>query len=164
LAIVSAGLRLRLYVDTFGLTTARVYAAAVMIWLATMLLLFAATALRGRVRPFASGALVACLGTILGLAVLNPDATVARVNLDRVSARAVDVEYLARLGPDAAPVLVARLDRLPIEDRCRLADAIRKRWADDEGRDWRTWNAARSAAAAATGALSPCEGPPSPSA
>ena len=46
--MASALLRLRLYADSFGLTEARVYAAAILAWLGLVLLILALTALRGR--------------------------------------------------------------------------------------------------------------------
>lgn len=154
--IASAGLRLRLYVDAFGLTDARFFAAAVMAWIAVTLLLFAGTVLRDRPRPFASGALVAGLLTVVVLTLVNPDATVARTNVERAvdAETAVDTDYLASLSADAIPVIVpAVLDAstaMSPEDRCGLAGTLIGRWgpasATDENTDWRQWNAARASA------------------
>ena len=154
--IASAGLRLRLYVDAFGLTDARFFAAAVMAWIAVTLLLFAGTVLRDRPRRFASGALVAGLLTVAVLTLVNPDAAVARTNVARAvdAETAVDTDYLASLSADAAPVLVpAVLDAstaMAPEGRCELAGTLVRRWgpasATDESTDWRQWNAARASA------------------
>lgn len=160
LVIVSAVLRLRLYIAEFGLTTARFYAAAIMAWLAVCLALLTGTVLRDRDRPFASGALLAGIATVAVLAVLNPDARVAASNLTRASGagadRPVDATYLTRLSADAAPVLVRRLDAMEPATRCLVADRLLGRWgpdaSGDSNADWRAWNAgsarARSAVAA----------------
>lgn len=150
LVIVSAALRLRLYVAEFGLTTARIYAAAAMAWLAVTLALYAATVIRGRPRPFASGALVAAILTVGALAALNPDATVARTNLARASDHPVDAAYLLRLSADAVPTLAAGLGTLDAAEGCRVAEALNARYAPDRSAhlepDWRSWNAARARA------------------
>lgn len=150
--IASAGLRLRLYVDAFGLTDARFLAAAVMAWIAVTLLLFAGTVLRDRPRPFASGTLMAGLLTVALLTLANPDAAVARTNIDRAvdAGTAVDTDYLASLSADAAPEIVpAVLDEavaMAPDHRCALAGSLIRRWgpeaATEVSRDWRRWNAA----------------------
>ncbi|MBK6459088.1 MAG: DUF4173 domain-containing protein [Gemmatimonadetes bacterium] len=52
--IASAVLRMRLYVGYFGLTTDRLYATALMGWIAVVSVALALTVLRGRARPFAA--------------------------------------------------------------------------------------------------------------
>lgn len=168
--IVSAGLRLRLYIDAFGLTDARFYAAAVMAWITVTLLLFAATVLRHRPRRFASGALVAGLLTVAALTLVNPDAAVARTNVERATAGTagdetagdagpavvVDADYLASLSADALPVILPAVLSPAVtmapEARCRLADVLIHRWGPTsmagEASDWRRWNAARAEARA----------------
>lgn len=150
--IVSAGLRLRLYVEAFGLTDARYYAAAIMAWIAVTLILFAVTILRDRPRRFAAGALVAGILAVAALTFLNPDAAVARTNIDRAvdAETAVDTDYLASLSADAVPVILpAVFDgsvAMAPEDRCAMARTLIRRWGPDmvteESHDWRRWNAA----------------------
>ncbi len=154
--IVSAGLRLRLYVASFGMTDARYFAAAIMAWIAVTLLLFAGTVLRDRPRPFASGTLVAGLLTVAVLTLVNPDAAVARTNVERAvdAETALDTNYLASLSADAAPVIVpAVLDpgvAMEPADRCDMAAILIHRWGpesrSEENSDWRQWNAARAGA------------------
>jgi hypothetical protein len=139
--VVSAALRLRLYIAEFGLTASRIYAAAAMGWIAVTLALYAATVLRGRPRPFASGALLAGIATVFALAAFNPDARVAETNLARSADRPVDVAYLLRLGPDAVPALVDGLPALDPRTRCQVLAELRDRWLTDEDADWRTWSA-----------------------
>src|SRR5581483_765671 len=73
--------------------------------------------------------------------VANPDALIARTNLSRPR---IDVRYLAGLGGDAVPVLVARLPTLRPELRRELASALLARHEAEGG--WPAWNLARSRA------------------
>jgi hypothetical protein len=141
--IASALQRLRLYVDEYGLTELRLYAGGVIVWIAAVCVWFAGTVLRGRRHAFAVGALVSGFAATLALNVANPDALIARTNLDRPR---VDVGYLAGLSDDAVPSLVAGLDRLEPAQRGFLAAELARR--DVATGDWRSWNLSRSRAAA----------------
>ena len=146
--IVSAALRLRLYVAEYGLTTSRFYGAAFMAWLTVTLLWLAVTVLRGRPRPFASGAHAMAVAAVFVLGALNPDALIARTNLDRAGVRAVDGWYLATLSDDAVPTLLARLDEVDV-GRCRLALELEARLRSPRDGDWRTWSRGEARARAA---------------
>ena len=156
--MASASLRLRLYVHEFGLTTDRFLGAAVIGWLTLMLGWYAATVLRGRPRPFASGAVVLSVLTVFTLVAVNPDDQVARVNLSRDDGRAVDGLYLAGISADAVPRLLRQLDRIEADRsrRCALALRLEQRWIErpDES-TWRSWNLARARATAAAEAAAP---------
>src|SRR6185436_2526709 len=105
------------------------------------------TVLRGASRRFAFGAMVQALSVLAGLHVLNPDAFVARHNLERPGVeRPFDVKYVASLGADVAPVLLAALPRLEQADACVAARRLAA-WANAES-DWRTWNWSRARAKA----------------
>src|SRR5207302_2375840 len=85
-----------------------------------------------------------------GLNVLNPDALIARVNLDRPStARPVDIAYLFSLSADAVPILVEALPTLAADQGRAGAERIVERWLSPTRRDWRTFNAGRDAASEA---------------
>lgn len=142
--IASALQRMRLYMQHFGLTELRVYATGVILWLAVVSGWFSVTVLRGRRHAFAVGALVAGFAATFALNVLSPDALIARTNVTRP---AVDVSYLGGLSDDAVPTLVAQIRELPAPQRALLAhELLRRSFAE---RDWRSWNLARSRAAAA---------------
>ncbi|HEY5644603.1 MAG TPA: DUF4173 domain-containing protein [Pseudomonadales bacterium] len=144
--LASAVKRMLLYQSAYGLTDARLYTTAFMVWLGVVLVWFVVTVLRGRRQPFVSGALLAGLLTILVLNVLNPDALIARVNTERVYAgKAFDAAYHLSLSGDAAPVLVSALPNLSPDDRCTLAKRLLERWSPSEP-DWRTWSLGRSRA------------------
>jgi hypothetical protein len=140
--MASALQRMRLYQREYGLTELRVYATGVILWLAVVFAWFAVTVLRGRRRRFAIGVVVAGFAATAALDVLNPDALIARTNLSRPH---VDVAYLAQLGDDAVPTLVARLPHLDPSLRRPLVLALLRR---HESGDWRSWNLSRSRARA----------------
>jgi hypothetical protein len=152
LVIASTLLRLRLYVEAFGLTTDRFYAAAFTVWLALALGWFAVTVVRGRPRPFASGAVAMGIAAVFMLAAVDPAALVARTNLDPESPRPVDGSYLRSLGADAVPAVLAGVAVLDPDDRCATARHLLDRWGPenparaDGHTDWRVWNAGEAAA------------------
>lgn len=155
--MVSAALRLGLYIEHFGLTESRLYAAAALVWIAAVLGWFAATVLRDRAERFLFGAIVLAYATFLALAVLNPHGWVARVNLARAArGHSLDVDHLARLSADAVPAIVAAWDQLRPGDREWLSRPLVKRAQRPRG-DWRAWNLARQRAAAAVAGLSTAE-------
>ena len=166
--IASAALRMRLYVNYFGLTTDRFYTLAIMAWLGVVLIWLAATTLRGRERHFIGGAIVAGYATLLVLNVLAPDHVVARVNVARATATTpvggapLDVAYLALLSGDAVPTTLSALlaplpargasasERSTMEvERCRAAERVQRRWGPasptaahaEQPTAWRRWNA-----------------------
>ncbi len=147
LIMISALVRMRLYVHAYGLTVDRFYATAFMLWIASVLGWFMVTVLRGARNRFAFGAVAGGFATLAVLNVLNPDAAIARSNLARAeSGRALDVPYLLTLSADAAPTILAGLSSLPQPARCELEIGIREtRWATRVS-DWRSWNLARSRA------------------
>ena len=128
--MASAMMRMQLYVTNFGLTADRLNASVFMLWLAVVLVFMALTVLRGWSRPFATMVVVSGFLTLSALNALNPDAVVARVNLERTaSPRGVDYGYLARLGGDAVPVVAAALARAePSDSACSAAKTLRRRW------------------------------------
>ncbi|HEV8195868.1 MAG TPA: DUF4173 domain-containing protein, partial [Gemmatimonadales bacterium] len=65
--ILSAALRMQLYVRYFGLTTDRLYTLVFMGWLGVVLVWFAGTVLRGWGRPFVAGAVGSGLITLAAL-------------------------------------------------------------------------------------------------
>ena len=147
LIIASAAYRLRIYHVAYGWTHDRLYAAAVMVWIASALAWFGATVLRGQGPRFMLGAIVAGFAVVAAMNVLNPDAVIARTNLARaVRGEELDTSYLLRLSADATGVLAAAVPGLGTADRCAI---VRQLAADDRDRreaDWRSWSLGRSRA------------------
>jgi len=165
--ILSAALRMRLYVHFYGLTIDRMLTLVFMGWLAVVLVALALTVLRDRGRPFAATSIVSGLMMLVGLHLFVPDVVVARVNVARTSiasrdrAAPLDLPYLTLLSADAVPIattatLVAGHTRGAFagdpEGDTRLCEAsttLLQRWGAEsaiERRakldvDWRTWNA-----------------------
>jgi hypothetical protein len=143
----SAAARMRLYQLAYGLTTDRVYASAFMIWLAVVFVLFAATALRGSPRHFATGVLVSGFALVGSLNVVTADTMVIRANVARAKAGApFDFPYNASLGADAVPTLVDALDTpwaRADTARCTAAARVLAAVQRPGNEDWRQWNAAR---------------------
>ena len=74
------------------------------------------------------------------LHLLNPDALIARTNLERACAGHVfDARYVASLSADAVPQIVAGLPNLNPVDRRMLSKALVDRWLTSETSDWRSW-------------------------
>ncbi|MFL5964590.1 MAG: DUF4153 domain-containing protein [Gaiellaceae bacterium] len=139
---VSALQRLRIYEQQYGLTELRVYAIGVVGWLVCVFLWASVTILRGRVRRFAVGAVVAGFAATAALNVLNPDGLIARTNLTRPQA---DLVYLQKLSDDAVPTLVAQASssRDPAVRAALRAQLSARRVAPF---DWLSWNASRERA------------------
>lgn len=157
--MASAGVRMKLYVQYYGISTDRLYATAVMVWLAIVFVWLAVTVLRSRPSFFATGLVASGFGVLVILNVLNPDALVARENLARGAsghsgAAGADLRYVASLGGDAIPLLLSTLtgssesaDTVEQHNRCAAARIVLARWTG--GRrlwmtaNWTEWNLAR---------------------
>jgi hypothetical protein len=152
--MLSAVRRLGLYIDAYGLTAQRFYAAALLALLGVLLLWFCVTVLRNRRERFAAGVVVAGFATVALLFAVNPDRIIARTNLERAAGAAgtFDAAYLATLSADAMPVLLAALPALPQEKRCGIAERLLKRWGPDSDSDVRTWSVAGALARREAGA------------
>ncbi|ATB28005.1 DUF4153 domain-containing protein [Melittangium boletus] len=107
--LVSAMKRMALYEAAYGYTHLRVYTQVFMVALAGVLVWRAVT-LWWRPERFAIGAFVGALACIAALDLLNPDAFIARGNLERFTqGLSWDDAYVLALSEDAAPVLAAHL-------------------------------------------------------
>ena len=145
--VASALQRMRLYVGEFGLTELRFFTTAFMAWVASVLAWFVLTVLLGRRDRFAFGALLAGFAAIALINLVNPDALIARVNLERMEeGERFDASYLTLLSADAAPVLLDALPRLENADRRTVEEDLRARWNEKTEADWRTWNLSRARA------------------
>lgn len=153
LVIVASALsRMAAYEQAYGFTRQRLLVTVGELWLGVLFLLtlVAGIKLRGRWVPRA--ALAAAVGALIGLAVLNPDAFIARQNVNRLEKHGIDVYYLSTLSADAVPAL----QKLPEPYRsCALA-AITNELAggstpssESNRRDeWQEWNLGRATARA----------------
>ncbi len=141
--LVSAVTRLALYLRFYGLTDDRVFALAVLVWVAIMLTWFALTVLRGQRARFAPGVLVLSVVWLGALNAVNPERRVVETNLRRAEqGRDFDVAYHARLSGDALPALLRGADRLAPAVAAELRTAVSAEWKKraESRSDWRMWS------------------------
>lgn len=157
LVLLSAMWRMGLYVRAYGLTEDRLYGTAVMLWIGATIVVLSLTALRGRPGRAALGSVVAATALLAALNLVNPLGLIARYNLDHPGSRGADVAHLARLGGDAVPMVVSRLQELDPASRCLLAQDLVRRHETSRG-DWRGWTLARVRAGRAVRRIQPFAG------
>jgi cbb3-type cytochrome oxidase subunit 3 len=129
--LVSAWRRMALYEAAFGYTELRLIVYVCMAWLALTLVWFLLTLW---VRPdrFAIGALLAVMGFVATLNLINPDAFIARQNLDRYARTGdLDVAYLTSLSDDAVLQLVRGLNLAVGDAEEQLTPACADAWMLD---------------------------------
>jgi hypothetical protein len=138
--MASAVERMRLYVAEYGLSESRLYPTAFMGWLALVFVWFCVTVLRGQRERFAFGAMVAGFLLVATLNVINPDALIARTNMERArEGRIFDASYLMELSADAVPDIVNGLPTLSLAERGKLSGSLLGRWSSSGNTDWRSW-------------------------
>lgn len=142
----SAIFRMSVYIEAYGLTQLRFYAMAILMWLGLVLLLSTAKHLFPRLSCFTGAYLYSFLGILLLTNLMNPDARIARTNLDRFVAQGeLDHRYLQELSTDAIPVITQYEGQLsPGDSQFLVKQIIETRMADKT--DWRCWNYSRAQA------------------
>ncbi len=104
--LASAMKRMAFYETAFGYTHLRLYTHVFMYALGAVLSWRAVT-LWWRPQRFAIGVFLTALGSVLAINLVNPDAFIARRNLElHASSGTFDMEYLFGLSSDAVPALV----------------------------------------------------------
>ena len=128
LVLVAAALhRLAVYRDAYGLTMLRLACTTFAWFLGATFLLLAVRLLQARGgRDWLPAAMaVTALAALLWWNGSNPEAHVARTNVDRaVATGKLDAGYADGMSDDAVPALVAGLDRLPPAPREELFDRL----------------------------------------
>ncbi len=138
--VASALYRMHVYQDAYGFTRMRLLVDVFEGWLGVLVLATMAGGLTLRAAWLPRFGLFSGVALLLGLAAINPDALIARQNLDRYEASGtVDWHYLGDLSDDAVPVLATLPQHLA---ECALAIDGRER------DDWLEWNLSRSQARA----------------
>ncbi|MEX2143885.1 MAG: DUF4173 domain-containing protein [Anaerolineales bacterium] len=152
--LVSAFGRLLLLEAAYGFTRFRTYPHVFMIWLAILLLAVVILETLGRQRAFAVAALLAVIGFSLTLPLLNVDAFIVRINVERaIQGAQLDHLYLALLSDDALPELVAAYQDAAENRESALADQLATGIAchvalrsEEPGTSWSSWSYSRAAA------------------
>lgn len=150
LIVAVAVRRIALYSDVYGLTMLRLYCTIFAVWIGAVLLLLIAwlAGLRGDRAWFPAAAAACGLALLLGLNVANPEAFVARTNLEREAGPELDSSYLtADLSADAVPAIAERLPGLDADTRADVLDKLCAVRLDDGFTGWAAWNLSRERAA-----------------
>jgi Domain of unknown function (DUF4173) len=149
--LVSAAVKISLYVNEFGLTPDRLFARAGIVWVLCALVVFAMTTLRQSTAQFAPTMVLVTIGWVTVMNVINPEAMVVRANMARVaSGHSFDVQFHATLSADAVPALRAAAKRLPAASCQELDRTLRAVWtkrttgSEPVPRGWRSDDIARA--------------------
>ncbi|MFD6396212.1 DUF4153 domain-containing protein [Nocardia sp. NPDC060249] len=141
LVIVCSALgRMWTYQQAYGFTVLRLLVTTCELWVGLVYVLVLVAIARLRWSWVPRAAIGTALGTLIAVAVLNPEHLVAERNIDRwhTSGR-LDADYLSSLSPD----ILAALDPLPTHLRTQIETPI----LDDLDNDhWWSWNWSRSSA------------------
>ena len=136
--LVSAFQRLVLYETAYGFSRLRTYTHVFMIWLALLLVVVVVLEATRRERMAGLSMLIASLGFVVSLSLLNVDAFIVKQNVQReVSGNGsvsqsqsknpeLDVQYFLGLSDDAVPVLAATFENtsLPVDVRDKVGAAL----------------------------------------
>ena len=162
LVLVSALVRLRLYQDAYGWTELRFIVLVAIGWLAVALAIIAAVLVTRRTSWTLHALGILVVATLAGMNLVGPQAYVAERNLERAidptlvppgGRSGLDREYLASLGDEAIPAVVASFDRLSPADQAGLAAFLERRdrnlATDPSLQGWPSLNVTRERAHAA---------------
>src|SRR4029079_2357550 len=154
--LASALVRLRLYQDAYGWTELRFVVLVAIGWLAVALGLTAWLVATRRARWTLHVLGILVLATVAGMSLVGPQSFVADRNLERAldpslvppgGRSGLDRAYLASLGDEAIPAVVAAYDRLQAADRLGLDGFLRRRaaalGADPSLQGWPSFNVTR---------------------
>ncbi|MGQ0680292.1 MAG: DUF4153 domain-containing protein [Actinomycetota bacterium] len=141
--VYSALSRLGLYVEAFGLTRLRLAAQALALWLGGLLALVLIAGATGNTRRLLDATLALTASGVLAFNLMNPDAAIARRNLERFEQTGkIDTAYLSGLGADVVPALREYPDRLQGLMLPYIAEGL------PDGGSWFDFNLSRSRARA----------------
>ena len=156
---VSAFQRLVMYENAYGFSRLRTYTHVFMIWLAILLVVVAWLEMQRRERAVAFSMVLASIGFVVSLGLLNVDAFIVRQNIQReLHSQAedlagdrrvgLDTSYFTQLSDDAVPALVKGFqdNALPEPVREEIGAALAcQRYSRDQTRDsvWQGFHLAR---------------------
>jgi len=146
--MASAFYRLSLYEQAFGFTTLRLYSHAFIIFLAVVFsFLLYKILIENKDNTFAFRTFLAIVVFLGVMNVFNPDAFIARKNLERFNSTGkIDTPYLLTLSADATPVSIVALD-IPDENIKKEAEIhFLNRLQNNLSREqkWQSWNLSRA--------------------
>ncbi len=150
MAVVAVSIaRLQTYRSVYGLTMLRLSTTVFAGWLGLVLIMVAVTMVRNSWRPaLVSAVIVSSIMALVGMNWVNPEAMVARENLERLNVvndvgdlaswrAAFDDVYVSELlGDDAVPAIVSRLGLLPEVQRATVVNVLCRRGQANHGWSW----------------------------
>lgn len=150
IVIVSAFKRLSLYIDAYGMTALRFYAAGFIALLFVLFILLAVKFIMSkREQFFAFGTLLSIAAFVIGVNIVNPDAFIARGNLEQQSRIGkIDVAYMGQLSPDATALQIELYKKLEGEEKEILRGLLQKQKENLEKHSthWQSANLSRARA------------------
>lgn len=147
--MLSAHMRLNLYEEAYGFTTLRLWSHMFILWLAVAFGLLALYITKERrEQQFALQLFVSVLGFFALMNIINPDAFIARQNVNRFQKTGkIDTAYLHELSEDATPEIVRLLTQPNGKVQNEAANALyfQSKHAH-EASEWQSVNAAKERA------------------
>ena len=145
---LSAVHRMFIYVQAYGLTELRFYSSIMMLWVAGVLLWFSLSVLRQRAGLFLFGTVMSVFLSVALLHVINPDATIMRINLERLATgQHFDVNYMQQLSADMIPTVAEHVPYHNEKNKstaCALSTLlIQEAVSTDNDDRWLAWHWAR---------------------
>jgi len=144
LIAASAIHRLSLYTEAYGLTEIRFYASSFLVWIVGLFFIFVITVLRGKRNYFLSSVLLSFIIMVAVLNVVNPDAKIAKTNMNRIDKTSLDLDYVYSLSTDAIPTIIDELNKSEnlsisalFNAKCRIYSKLTN---NHSIQDWRVWS------------------------
>jgi len=147
LIMVSAFKRLYLYEQAYGFTALRLYSHIFVVFLAVIFVLLLIKILRNWAEhTFVFPAFIAAVLFLAGLNLFNPDAFIARQNLDRFHQTGkLDGAYLGSLSPDARFEINEALGATTGQTHADIEAALQASALPIEhSKNWQSWNYSRT--------------------
>lgn len=141
--MLSAFLRLSLYESVYGFTTLRLYSHAFIIFLGVVFCLLLHKIHKDTEETrFVFSLFLTSIAFVASMNVVNPDAFIARHNVERfLKTGDVDISYLNSLSDDATPETIKIFDALSEEEKQTFALLFSERLKihRDSALSWSTW-------------------------
>lgn len=143
LVLVSAAMRLSMYIDAYGYTDARLFAYWTIITIGILLVLLLANVIQRESQVTLMNRALIVLGVSAAIFCFSmPDAMSARLNLRRIEAgKPVDFQSFIQLSEEATPIIIEALQR-PLDFKNTHPSLIANWLTSDVERStgWRSWN------------------------
>jgi hypothetical protein len=149
--MASAFLRLAIYEQAYSFTLPRLLVQTFIIWLAAIFLWLSYKIIRSVAdRPFIFGIFLSVIAFFVLFNLLNPDAFVARKNINQFATSGeLDTKYLSSLSADAVPVLIPLLEMPGVKDKeghplsIEIAKTLKSYYESMSNQPWQSYHVSR---------------------